>query len=253
MNLKFGKKPASPAHLVHSLKLSDFLDHAAVLPEVPAMFGRERSVDVQNMYANDKWGCCVFAGAAHETRLWSREGTGTPVTFTDDNILADYSAVTGFNLNDPSSDQGTNMGDAAKYRQTVGVVDATGKRHRVAAALLLHKGDWDQHMVAAYIFEAIGFGFEVPASINDQFAEGKPWDMVPGSPIVGGHYVAMFGRNSHGNAVASTWGGETAITRPFVEKYNDESYAYISEEMLRSGTSPRGFDMPKLQAYLASL
>jgi hypothetical protein len=63
----------------------------------------------------------------------------------------------------------------------------------------------------------------------------------------------MFGRNSHGNAVASTWGGLTAMTRAFVEKYNDESYAYISEEMLRSGTSPRGFDMPKLQAYLASL
>jgi hypothetical protein len=251
MDYKYGKLPARENP--HAIRFADFVDKREVLPAVPAVFGREKEADAAGMLANDQFGCCVFSGAAHETRLWSREGSGAPVSFTDANVLADYGAVTGFHADDPSTDQGTDMGAAAKYRMSTGIVDASGTRHKVAAALALHPRDWDQLMVGAYLFDAVGFGFEVPNTINDQFDRQVPWDVVPNAKIVGGHYVAVFGRNSKSNGVCSTWGRVQAFTRAFYERYNDETYAYVSEEMLRGGKSPRGFDMDGLRKYLAAM
>ena len=68
---------------------------------------------------------CVWAGAAHETMLWNKEAART-ITFNDQSVLKDYSAVTGFNPNDPNTDQGTDMQVAASYRRKTGVHDAAG-------------------------------------------------------------------------------------------------------------------------------
>ena len=58
------------------------------------------------------------------------------VTFNNQSVLKDYSAVTGFNPNDPNTDQGTDMQVAASYRRKTGVLDAAGKRHKVIAYLV---------------------------------------------------------------------------------------------------------------------
>jgi hypothetical protein len=51
-----------------------------------------------------------------------------------------------------------------------------------------------------------------------------------------------------------TWGRLQAMTRRFLEKYNDESVAYVSREMLRkSGTSPGGLRIRQLEADLKGL
>ena len=50
---------------------------------------------------------------AHETMLWNKEAART-VTLNNESVLKDYSAVTGFNPNDPNTDQGTDMQVAAR-------------------------------------------------------------------------------------------------------------------------------------------
>ena len=88
-----------------------------------------------------------------------------------------------------------------------------------------------------------------------QFNAGEPWDYVAGSKIEGGHYVPVVGSlQAADQASAITWGKRQVFTREFYERYNDEAWAYITPEALRSdGTGLHGFDLEKLNAYLRTL
>jgi len=267
-SLKLGKLPARPG--AYSFKLGSYLEVApgyvaadkTSLPVAPAVFGHQDSVSSYGMLANDQYGDCVFAGAAHETMIWTALG-GNPRVFNDHSVLSDYSAVTGFSPSDPNSDQGTDMEEAAKYRRKTGVIDALGKRHTIDAYLELPgvsaRGDNDYTRLipaiatSAYVFAALGIGVQFPASAMDQFDAGKPWDVVKNSPIEGGHYVPLVGRRSNGNFVVITWGKLQEVTPAFLGAYVDEAVAYVSLEQFVNGKTPEGFDIAALQADLALL
>ncbi len=242
---KLGKTPAR-----HAIKLK-LRDYATALPATPDVFGHEALLPANvGMLGNDQFGDCVWAGAAHETILWNLEA-GATVTFTADDSLADYAAVTGFKPTDPSSDQGTDMQVAAAYRKATGVIDASGNRHTVAAYLAVE--GLEEAASAAYLFGACGIGIQVPSSAQDQFSAGEPWDVVDGSSIDGGHYVPLVGRAANGNYLVITWGRVQEATPAFLERYQDEAIAYLSDEFLTGGKSLEGFDLPTLTADLAAL
>lgn len=207
------------------------------------------------MFANDKFGDCVWAGAAHETMMWTREGPIDDAMFTDANVLSDYSAVTGFNPSDPNSDVGTDMQMAASYRRNTGIIDAAGNRHKIDAYVALNVGVVSDAVLAAYLFGAAGVGILFPDTAFDQFHAGQPWDVVPGAPKpVAGHYVSMVGRNSAGNLLVVTWGRLHAMTPRFYLTYNDESLAYVSlEPLTRNLLSPEGFDVDTLRTDLKAV
>lgn len=246
--MKLGKKPARLGSI--RFRLTDYVD-LSKLPTPPADFGHGDSLSDWSMFANDTVGDCVFAGAAHETMLWRKQG-GIYFKFTDSNVLSDYSALTGYNPADPNTDQGTDMQQAAEYRRTVGIVDALGWRHRIVAYLALQVGNLAELYVATYLFDAVGFGFRFPASAMDQFDKGQPWDVVTGSPIEGGHYVPVVGRRN-GLIDLITWGKLQTMTERFAANYCDEVVAYLTVENLRSGKTPEGFDFKSLRADLAAL
>lgn len=250
--LKFGKKPARPNSV--SLKFGDVLNEAK-LPTPPKTFGHETMLHTWSMFANDQWGDCVFAGAAHEHMLWTAEGEGIAAKFTTKNVLADYSAVTGFDPSRPDSDQGTDMQTAAAYRQKTGVVDSTGKRHKIDAYAALRVGDTAQLATAVWLFNAVGVGVECPASMEDQFSAGQVWDVVPGDKIDGGHYIPCVGRNSEGNFVFVSWGKLQAATPEWVAKYMDEGICYFDVEMINTTTkvSLENFNADALTTYLRGL
>jgi hypothetical protein len=203
------------------------------------------------MLGNDTAGDCVFAGADHETMLWTTEAAN-PATFTAATAIADYSAVTGYDPGNPATDQGTEVRQALQYRQQTGLVDAAGNRHRIGAYLALEPGDMDHLLEALYLFSAVGIGIQVPQSAMDQFHAGQPWSVVYGTQeIIGGHYVPMVAYR--GNLVCVTWGRLQQITRQFYLKYCDEAWAILSPEMLKGGVSLEGFDLAQLQADLAAL
>lgn len=246
--LSLGKTPARAGAM--TFKLSKYIDKSA-LPKPPKQFGHEGLIQaIWGMLGNDRYGDCVWAGAAHETMMWNAEA-GRKVAFSDAGVLSDYSAVTGFNPKKPSTDQGTDMVVAASYRRKTGIVDAVGKRHQVAAYLSIKPGDINEHMIAAYLFGAVGIGIEFPSSAMDQFNAGKPWDVVSRSKIEGGHYVPLVARRA--NLEVVTWGRLQAMTPAFFQKYNDESVAYVSLEALQNNKSPEGFNAAQLQADLAAL
>lgn len=250
MTLKLGKTPARPNAV--QLKLVDYLPHEA-FPAIPAEFGHERLISTWGMNGNDQYGCCVWAGAAHETEMFNAEA-GRSITVTTDNSLADYAAVTGFSPHDPSTDQGTDMQVAAAYRQKTGIGDSAGVRHKVGAYIALTPGDVTQLAAAVRIFGAVGVGIQFPDFAMRQFNAGKPWDTRPGLPnIEGGHYVPVVARRA-GMFDVITWGRIQQMTAGFYRRFCDEAFAYLSPETLNgAGLTPEGFNLAQLRADLQAV
>jgi hypothetical protein len=246
MNLKLGKKPAVPGAVTFK-----FASFAVQLPTPPEQFGHEKELKgTWGMLGNNSVGNCVFAGGAHEVKLWNAE-CGQKVPFTSKAVIRDYSAVTGYDPKDPMSDQGTNMADACSYRRKVGLIDAKGVRHKIAAYMALEPGNLTELKQALYLFGTVGAGFMLPESCLDQFDARMPWTVVEESREVGCHYLPIVGWRK--NLIGVTWGRKQEITEAFYERYCDEAYVMLSEEMLNDRKSPEGFDYDKLIEYLKAL
>jgi hypothetical protein len=255
---RLGKAPATYDR--RDLQFAHY--RAGALPPHPKTFGHEKLIGARawQMLGNGPddsvrpgfqgAGDCVFAGAAHETMMWNLEA-GVDVKFTGANVIADYSAVTGYVVGDDSTDQGTDVRQALKYRQKTGIVDAAGKRHKIGAYLALEPGNPEQLYEALYLFGAVGIGIEFPESAMDQFSRGKPWSVVSRAPTDGGHYIPLVAKRTNLDCV--TWGQLQALTLSFYDKYCDEAFAILSPEMLKGGKSLEGFDLAQLQADLAAL
>jgi hypothetical protein len=251
-DLKLGKMPAAPRPT--DFKFADFAA-AITLPNVPSRFGHGTAFSNWGMLGNDRYGDCVWAGAAHEHMLINKVVHNVDVKFDDQHVLGDYSAATGFNPNDPQTDNGTDVHVALSYRRKTGIADASGKRHQIGAYVSLDAKNWQHLEQAAYIFGAVGIGMQFPSSAMDQFNAGQIWDVVPGAKIEGGHYVPIVGSvQASGQVTAITWGKHQALTKAFYEEYNDEAWTYVTNEELNTdGEGLHGFDIQKLNTYLTAL
>jgi hypothetical protein len=249
-----GKRPARHGAIRHKFKT--FFD-ASALPTPPTVFGRTSYFpeDGWGMLYNDQAGCCVISGGMHETMLWGALGGHGAPPFTDAQIISDYSAITGYDPKqtdangDNPTDQGTDMVVAAQYRQTKGLLDAKGIRHKVDGFVSIETGNVEEVALAAYLFGGIGVGALLPADAEDQFDANHPWT-VTSKRGEDGHYFPIVGRNHEGNLLAVTWGRLQAVTPQWLAKWMDEGVAYISFESLRQNTmlSQRGMDMAGLRA-----
>ena len=246
---RLGKKPARPDAV--KLKFSSFFD-AVQLPKPLMSFGHYVINQPFKMLGNDRAGDCVWAGAAHETMVWAREKY-TPPVFNDADVLSDYTAVTGYNPADPSTDNGTDMEEAAKYRRKTGIRDASGVRHKIDAYVALKPGDVEQIALATYLTAGIGIGVRLPDTAERQFDAQEPWSVVRGAKVEGGHYISCLGRNKLGNFLVVTWGRLHAVEPAFLTEYMDEGIAYLSLEALEHKLTPDGFDAAGLRAALPRL
>jgi hypothetical protein len=260
-----GKKPFVADR--RDLKAAAFLD-TTVVPKPPANFGHgliykdgedpAADWDMNGNGPDDSVapgfqgaGDCVWAAAAHTTRMAAKV-RGRKVTITGKESIADYSAATGYRIGDDSTDQGTDMRQANKYRQKTGIVDAHGVRHKIGPYASITPGDWDELMQAAYVFDAVEIGFQFQAAQDDQFDVGV-WDYEAGSPNEGGHAIPLFGRRTGRGGVVS-WAKHLWVTRAFVENLVDEAWAIVYPESLNAkGVNERGLNVDELNAALQSL
>jgi hypothetical protein len=247
---KLGKKPARHGAIL--FKARNYFDLAR-LPKPPSSFGAYHQISDWQDFDNSRFGNCVFAGAAHEEMVWALEGSGKVCQFSTEGVLADYAAVTGFDPKDPETDQGTDMGDAARYRRRTGIVDARGNRQTIDAyaRLPLRRLDWLKTMM--WLMGGVGLGFEFPGYAMEQFERGHPWKVQPKGEIDGGHYVCALGWTEGGDIVTVTWGKVQLMTPEFYERYSDEVIVYLDSSRLRNKVSPEGFHFDKLRSDLGSL
>ena len=227
-----------------TLKLSKY---TASLPE-PSKAYWEYMVANWPMLANDTVGDCTCACAGHMEQNWTAHTFGLQ-TPTDEQILAAYSAITGYIPGDPSTDNGAAITDVLDYWQDAGIAG-----RKILAWAEIDAADIDAIKQAVFIFGGLDIGFNVPQSAMDQFDAGQTWTVVPNSSIEGGHSVPILGYGS-GGCTCVTWAKLQPMTWDFFKTYCDEAYAVITQDWLTAAqTTPiAGLDLAALQADLAAL
>jgi hypothetical protein len=238
MAYKFGKKPAK--RLRKSLCLSNYLSMSAV--SYPAVRAYERPI-AYGMLANDTLGCCVIAGHYHLRMNWHAVATaGSPLVVTDQEVISDYSAITGYDPSSPSTDQGTDMPTAlAWYKDDYCTLDIQNV---------------EQVKAGMFLFGGAIIGFNVPQSMVDQLNAGvdPDWSYSPNDKPSGeGHCVVPLGYGRDGVALIS-WGKIYHTSWDFFLAWTDEAYCIVSPEWIKaSGVSPSGLDLNGLLADASHL
>lgn len=248
MAYKLGKKPAVKNSV--SFRLRDYLSLSKA-PTPPSKGGHPSLVTDHSMFGNDTVGDCTCADVGHATKYWNAEA-GKSVAINTQNVLDMYSAITGYTPDDPSSDQGADMAAVAKYHQKTGLKDENGNHHKVAAYLAITPGNFDELKQAIYLFGACSIGWELPKSAQTQFDEKRPWSVVPGSPIEGGHDTLAVGYTPDYLEIV-TWAEVVQVEWAFVSKYMDEGIVKLSAEMLKNSKSLEGFNLVQLETDLKTL
>lgn len=203
--------------------------------------------DAWGMLGNDVAGDCVVAGAMHVDMLMSAH-TGAMRRYTTDQAIQLYSRLTGYDPATGTNDTGLVMTDFLEFWRTEGI---DGQKILGWAKVDLDPVRLDQ---ATWLFAAAYTGVEVPQSAMDQFNAGQTWEVVPNSPVEGGHCIPAFNYGSLGRKFV-TWGAMQPALNDWVQKYMDEAYAVISEAWfdVTTGLAPNHFDRDALWADLKAL
>lgn len=246
-------------------ELRPMLRRLGLLPTVPAVFDRSHAAQWL-MLGNGPddtvfpgfQGCgdCAWAGPAEEERE-SAALAGRPIpAFSGKTVVAQYSAYSGYNPQTGENDNGSVIADVIKYRQQDGLYDDAGTRYKIGQACDIEAGDLQSAFEAAYLFENIGIGIQVPVSMMRDFAHHGPIDYHPNaSQIEGGHYIPGISRVKNGNLVIVTWATSVEVTPAFYSHFNDETVAYL--DMLRynavTGETAEHYTQQDLERYFTAI
>ena len=254
MKLKTGKLP--PKFHPKTLSFAKYLMAGsqrwkAVLPS-PAtkVYYEYKTPDAaKQMFGNDTIGDCTCAGAANLLILWTCH-TGAITIPTTEQVIAMYSAVTGYVPGNPSTDNGAAMTDVLAYLQSTGLCG-----HKILAWAQIDHTNIRQRQLAVDLFGATYVGVQLPDSAQTQFSAGGSWEVVPNSPIDSGHAIIHPGYGALGGDYGTWAKWDQKASSAWETAYIDEEYALISEDWLDAVTkkTPEGLDLDTLQADLAML
>ena len=249
-SFKYGK--GAPESHPRTLYMSHYIP-AGELPAPPdTVFWENNISDAQwaeTMFGNDQFGDCFWAGQAHDIMLRSSY-TGKVIVPELVQVLGAYSQCTGFNPDNPQSDQGTVATRGLEFMRTVGLAD-----HQIKAWLAVDFTNAQHRDLAIYLFGSLGMGVQMPTYTQQQFDEGKPWQVIPGHcKIEGEHWIPYYGQDATSN-VCLTWAKKQVVEDDFTSQFGDESYATIDDLWIDNATklSPSHFDVEHLLADLRLL
>jgi len=163
--LKLGKQPAR--HDPRTLLLASYVTPA--LPTPPASCDLTGKVNSWGMMANDQIGDCTCAAAGHLLMEWTANDQNKMFTPTDKQIVAAYSAITGYNPATGANDNGAVEIDVLNYWRQSGIA-----AHKIGAYVALEPSNHIHIMDSVYLFEGCYIGLRLPISAQDQVKNHQP-------------------------------------------------------------------------------
>jgi hypothetical protein len=219
-----GKLPAQPArpHLKFSAVLAEAREAAPAAPPASCLYADPAIT--WDMLGNATVGDCTCAEAGHQVNQLTWYGSGTEVKPTTAQVLAFYSAITGYNPKDPSTDTGAYVQDVLAYWRKNGLIG-----HKIVAYAAVDVANVTEVKQAIALFGSLNVGLNFPSSAMDQFNAGQDWDVVKGATIEGGHCVMVLGYDAAGLDLI-TWGKRIRMTWAFWKKYVDEAWIVLDQD-----------------------
>lgn len=204
--------------------------------------------DAWGMFGNDTIGDCTCACIAHMLML-STSHTGKMVTPDPADVIAAYSAVSGYDPATGANDNGAAITDVLNYWQTTGLAG-----HKILGWAEIDAANDANVNSAIWAFGGVDCGFNVPQSAMDEFDNGLAWTVVPDSAIEGGHSVPIFGEGVLGKTCV-TWAKRQQLLQSFFITYFDECYCVLTQDWIdnATGLAPNMMNMDALIAALAAL
>ena len=247
-DMKLGK--LRPRNDPRTLQLAAYID-TTTLPAPPPERDWTTSIPSGSwgMMMNDKVGDCTCAAAGHLIQDWTAN-TGGQVTVPDQDVLAAYEAVSGYDPITGRKDDGAVELDVLNYWRRQGIGG-----HKIQAYAALEPGNLEHVKDAINLFGGCYIGLALPVSAQRQ----TTWTVPPGGPqgpgspgSWGGHAVIVAAYNPR-RVTCITWGEIKQMTWSFFSAYCEEAYAVLGPEWCKDGKAPSGFDLQGLQNDLNEL
>lgn len=240
-------------------KLSKYVN-LSTLPSPPE---RPQSVDysaaaipaagqgLQDVYGNDVLGNCTAAQFAHQINVWTGNSSACFLP-TRDQVIAFYSACSGYVPGNPSTDRGADEITVLEIAKSVGLAG-----HPILTAVEVDARD--EALVAAsnWLLGGTSICIELPdpwpaiASSGPGFV----WDEAPPNPN-NGHCFLGYGYD-RGGVPIDTWGNVSiqipshitwrALATLAVPSAGGSVFGMVSKDWLNAlGSAPNGFDLEQL-------
>lgn len=239
--VRLGKLPATLGP--NTPRFANYLKHK--LPPAPVSADWGAAVKSWPMLANDRLGDCTCAAIGHMFQCWNANA-GKSFVPTDDETIALYSAVAGYDPATGANDDGANEEDVLTY-----VMNEGYGGHKIAAFAALRPSHIENVKFALDMGGTLYLGVALPVSAQDQTGPGKIWtptsgpDAEPGS--WGGHAIEAHKYDDKTMQV-STWGQNQLMDYAWFQQYCDEAWLVLSQDWINAATqkAPSGFDWQSL-------
>jgi hypothetical protein len=254
---KFGR--TRPKYTPPLLRFGNYLKQNLPIPPDSVNYIIPSVLSSLNMILdNDKIGDCTAAGAMHiENTFRANANSGLPFATTQQAINF-YSDSTGYNPDDPTTDQGGNEIDVLNYWRQYGLFrDGTAK---ISAYLSIDATNQTELKAAIWLAENLYFGVELPDAWLKNFpGNGFTWDVAGEPNPKHGHCFVGLGYDSKG-VIIDSWGYIGKVTWAAIAKYADlqeggQVFTVISQDIINkiTGLAPTGLDYTQLVADIDSL
>ena len=210
MNVKLGRN-RPPASARTKLRLADFrVPSVTAVPNVVDYSGPAMAC-LTNPYLNTQLGCCIVAGYYHVLGVLTANANGAPFIATDDQIVADYSAISGYVPGSDATDQGCDEDTAIQYWMGTPAADGSV----LSGSIEIDPSNEAEVKEAIYLFEHLYLAFEVPDADLNPPPSGNGFAWGTGMPDPNnGHCIMAFGYDTNGVSIDSwgllgseSWGG----------------------------------------------
>ncbi len=246
-NLRLGKLP--PKIDPRALKLSRYLNAAALPPPRAATNWSDAVTSPWGMMGNDQLGDCTCAGLGHIVMAVTANARPTIVIPSDTEIIQMYETVGGYQPGNPNTDNGATELDALNFMRQSGLSGV-----KVDAFADVDQSKLDEVKMTVQLFGAAYIGVSIVQNDMDRFEAGLPWDVSANDgDSIGGHALPVFDFDpSGGNCVS--WGRIQHFSWAWFAARCDEVHAPLFFDWIKAqGLSPSGFGLADLQSDLAAV